>query len=65
MGNTENNKGMGSKGKSPSYLHISFTTKKLPSTLSHQRQAPCIPMSHLEASRPQRNQVEENLDKHE
>ena len=36
MGNTRISRGMGNKGKSPSHLHISFPTKKLPSALPHQ-----------------------------
>ena len=39
MGNTGISRGMGSKGKSPSHLHTSFPTKKLPSTLPYQGQA--------------------------
>ena len=36
MGNTGINRVMRNKGKSPSHLHISFATKKLPPTLPHQ-----------------------------
>ena len=39
MGNTGISRVTGNKGKSPSHLHISFPTKKLPLTLPHQRQA--------------------------
>ena len=43
MGNTGISRGMGNKGKSPSHLHISFPTKKLPSNLPHQGQATLYP----------------------
>ena len=36
MGNTGISRGTENKGKSPSHLHISFPTKKLPSALPHQ-----------------------------
>ena len=39
MGNTGIIRDTGNKGKSPSYLHILFPTKKLPPTLPHQGQA--------------------------
>ena len=39
MGNTGISRGMGNKGKSPSHLHISFPTRKLPPTFPHQGQA--------------------------
>ena len=39
MGNTTISRGTGNKVKSPSYLHISFPTKKLPPTLPNQGQA--------------------------
>ena len=39
MGNTGISRGTGNKEKSPSHLHISFPTKKLPRTFPHQGQA--------------------------
>ena len=63
MGNTGISRGMGNKGKSPSHLHFSFPTKKLPSTLPPPRTGYIILLCLAKKPPDKRNQAKENQTK--